>query len=80
MTEPGAYILTWIPDSNAAGYAISFRPVGAAEYPEFRYVNAGEAGNVAITGLDPAVQYAVSIAGLDGNGRIGLFSTEVLTP
>ena len=80
MAEPGAYILTWIPDSNAAGYAISFRPVGSTIYPQFRYVNANEAGNVAITGLDPAVQYAVSIAGLDGNGRIGLFSSEVFTP
>lgn len=28
MSEPGSFILTWIPDSNAAGYAISFRPVG----------------------------------------------------
>ena len=80
MAEPGAYILTWIPDSNAAGYAISFRPVGSTIYPQFRYVNANEAGNVAITGLDSAVQYAVSIAGLDGNGRIGLFSSEVFTP
>ncbi|MCA9942362.1 MAG: M20/M25/M40 family metallo-hydrolase [Anaerolineales bacterium] len=80
MAEPGAYILTWIPDSNAAGYAISFRPVGSAAYPEFRYVNSNQAGNVAITGLDASVQYAVSIAGLDGNGRIGLFSPEVLTP
>ncbi|VAW43636.1 hypothetical protein MNBD_CHLOROFLEXI01-1066 [hydrothermal vent metagenome] len=80
MAEPGAYILTWIPDGSAAGYAISFRPVGASTYPQFRYVNASDAGNVAITGLDPATQYAVSIAGLDGNGRIGLFSPEVLTP
>ncbi|MEZ4591046.1 MAG: M20/M25/M40 family metallo-hydrolase [Chloroflexota bacterium] len=80
MSEPGAFILTWIPDSKAAGYAISFRPVGTEAYPQFRYVNASEAGNVAITGLDPAVQYAVSIAGLDGNGRIGLFSSEILTP
>lgn len=80
MAEPGAYILTWIPDSNAAGYAISFRPVGSTNFPQFRYVNSGDAGNVAITGLDPAAQYWVSIAGLDGNGRIGLFSQEVLTP
>ena len=80
MAEPGAYILTWIPDSNAVGYAISFRPVGSASYTQFRYVNASESGNVAITDLDPSLQYAVSIAGLDGNGRIGLFSTEVLTP
>lgn len=80
MTEPGSFILTWIPDSNAAGYAISFRPVETPDYPQFRYVNASDAGNVAITGLDPTVQYAVSLAGLDGNGRIGLFSAEVLTP
>ncbi|MCP4420843.1 MAG: M20/M25/M40 family metallo-hydrolase [Chloroflexi bacterium] len=80
MAEQGAYILTWAPDSAAAGYTISFRPVGSPNYPQFRYVNSSEAGNVAITGLDPAVQYAVSIAGLDGNGRIGLFSPEVLTP
>ena len=80
MAEPGAYILTWIPDSNAAGYAISFRPIGSSSYPSFRYVNSSEAGNVAITGLDANLQYAVSIAGLDGNGRIGLFSLEILTP
>ncbi len=80
MAEPGAFILTWIPDGNAAGYAISFRPVGSPSYPQFRYVNSSDAGNVAITGLDAATTYAVSIAGLDGNGRIGLFSPEVLTP
>jgi hypothetical protein len=80
MAEPGAYNLTWIPDSNAVGYAISFRPVGSPSFTQFRYVNVSESGNVAITGLDPSVQYAVSIAGLDGNGRIGLFSPEVLTP
>jgi hypothetical protein len=80
MAEPGAYILTWIPDSNAIGYAISFRPVDSANFTQFRYVNSSEAGNVAITGLDPSVQYAVSIAGLDGNGRLSLFSPEILTP
>ena len=80
MAEPGAYILTWIPDSSAAGYAIAFRPVDSPTTPKFRYVNKNEAGNIAITRLDPTVQYGVSIAGLDGNGRIGLFSPEVLTP
>ncbi len=80
MAEPGAYALTWVPDSNAAGYAISFRPIGSPGYSEFRYVNSNEAGNVAITGLDPSVQYGVSIAGLDGSGRIGLFSPEIFTP
>jgi Peptidase family M28 len=80
MAEQGAYILTWIPDSSAAGYAIAFRPVDSPTTPKFRYVNKSEAGNIAITGLDPTMQYAVSIAGLDGNGRIGLFSSEVLTP
>ena len=76
MAEPGAYILTWIPDSSAAGYAISFRPIGSATYTSFRYVNISDAGNVAITGLEPGVQYAVSLAGLDGNGRMGLFSQK----
>ncbi|MCP5094166.1 MAG: M20/M25/M40 family metallo-hydrolase [Chloroflexi bacterium] len=78
MSDPGAYILTWEPDSDAAGYAISFRPAGSATYPPFRLVNAQQAGNVAITGLDPNTTYYVSMAALDANGRIGLFSPEVV--
>lgn len=76
MSEPGAYILTWERDTKAAGYALSFRPAGAATYPPFRFVNARQAGNVAITGLDPNTTYYVSMAAFDGNGRISLFSPE----
>ena len=76
--EPGAYSITWAPDPNAAGYAISFRPVNVDTYPPFRFVNGRQAGNIVLTGLEPNVTYAVSIAALDGNGRIGLFSPEVV--
>ncbi len=77
MSDAGGYILTWDVDAKAAGYALSFRPDGAATYPPFRLVNAQQAGNVAITGLDPNTRYFVSMAALDGNGRISLFSPEV---
>ena len=76
--EPGAYSVTWAPDTTAAGYAISFRPVNVDVYPPFRFVNGRQAGNVVLTGLDPNTTYAVSIAALDGNGRISLFSPEVI--
>jgi hypothetical protein len=78
MSDPGAYILTWEPDPDAAGYAISFRPEGASVHPPFRLVNAQQSGNVAITGLDPNTIYYVSMAALDANGRIGLFSPETV--
>ncbi|RMH02445.1 MAG: M20/M25/M40 family metallo-hydrolase [Chloroflexi bacterium] len=76
--QPGAYVLNWTPDPLAAGYVISFRPAESEELMPFRFVNSLQAGNVAITGLDPAMTYAVSLAALDENGRMGLFSTEVL--
>lgn len=78
MAEPGAFLLTWSVAPDAAGYAISFRPSGSAYYPAFRYVKANHAGNVALTGLDPNVTYAVSIAALNAQGLIGGFSTEQL--
>lgn len=78
MADPGAYILTWTPDPVAAGYAISFRPVGQDGYPPFRFVSGMEAGNVALTGLDPSVTYLVSLAAIGSNGRIGLFSPEII--
>lgn len=76
MSDQGAYILTWERDTNAAGYALSFRPAGLTTYPPFHYVNARQSGNVAITGLDPSTRYYVSMAAFDGNGRISLFSPE----
>jgi hypothetical protein len=77
MADPGSYILNWLPDPSAAGYAISFRPIGTEDYPPFRFVSVGEAGNVAYTDLDAQTNYAVSLAALDANGRISGFSPEI---
>ena len=76
MAEPGAYLLTWPVSPNASGYAISFRPVDSLYYPTFRFVKAVNAGNVALTGLDPNVTYAVSIAALNERGLVSGFSIE----
>lgn len=78
MADPGAFILTWVPDPLAAGYMISFRPLDSADYAPFRFVSAGQAGNVVLTGFEPNTTYAVSMATLDGNGRVSLFSPELL--
>jgi hypothetical protein len=78
MADPGVFLLNWPVDPGAAGYAISFRPVNSASYPPFRFVRAHMAGNVALTGYDPSVTYAVSIAALDANGRLGLFTREII--
>lgn len=78
MADPGGYILTWTPNSLAAGYVISFRQAGDPNYPPFRFVAAQEAGNIAITGLDPDVSYLVSLASLSETGRMSLFSQEII--
>lgn len=78
MAEAGAYILSWETDPGAAGYAVAFRTVGADE-AVFRYLSMADAGNVVITGLDPAVSYAISVAAVDSRGRMSLFSEEALT-
>lgn len=79
METAGSYIITWPPDPLAAAYAISFRPVGFPKYTSpFYYVSGNEAGNVALTGLDPIVTYGVSLAALDNGGKISSFSAEVL--
>lgn len=78
LESAGTYWLTWQPDPLAAGYAISFRPLGASEYSPFRFVCSNQAGNVVLTGFDPSVTYAVSLAALDVNGRVSGFSAEVL--
>jgi hypothetical protein len=77
MADPGSFILAWPPDPQAAGYAISFRPLGSTEYAPFRYVSLSEAGNVALTDFDPQITYAVSLAAIDSGGRISAFSPEV---
>lgn len=76
MAEPGTYLLTWPVAQDASGYAISFRPVDSLYYPTFRFVKSTNAGNVAITGLDPSVTYAVSIAALNERGLVSGFSVE----
>jgi hypothetical protein len=78
LDSPGDFWLRWPTDPAAAGYAISFRPLGEGSYTTFRFVQANQAGNVALTGLDPTVTYAVSLTALDENGRLGDFTPEVI--
>jgi len=76
--DPGTFQLRWYTDEGAAGYAISLRPIADTTYPPFRFVRAHEAGNVILTGLDPAQTYAVSLSTLDENGRLASFTPEVV--
>ena len=78
LDSPGDFWLRWPTDPNAAGYAISFRPLAEGSFPTFRFVRANQAGNVALTGLDPNTRYAVSLTALDENGRLGDFTPEVI--
>lgn len=78
MTEPGNYQLNWTVDPQAAGYVIAFRPTSEGAYPTFKYVRALEAGNVALTGFNPDLRYAVSMSALDEYGRVSDFSDEVI--
>jgi hypothetical protein len=78
MAEPGSYLLTWAVEPGAAGYAISFRPLDSPFYPPFRFVKGSNAGNVVLTGLDPAVTYAVSLAALNESGMVSTFSAEAI--
>lgn len=77
MADPGAYLLNWPVGQEVAGYAISFRPVNTTRYEPFRFVRANMAGNVVLTGYDPNTTYAVSIAAMDPNGRLGIFTPEI---
>jgi hypothetical protein len=52
--------------------------MGKGSFPTFRFVRANQAGNVALTGLDPNTRYAVSLTALDANGRLGDFTPEVI--
>lgn len=78
MAEPGSYLLTWAVGPDAAGYAISFRPLDSPFYPPFRFVKANKAGNVVLTGLDPSITYAVSLAALNESGMVSTFSAEAI--
>ena len=79
MADPGTYLLTWPVEQGVAGYAISFRPIDSVGYTPFRFVRANMAGNVVLTGLDPLISYAVSIAALGENGSLGIFTPETIT-
>ena len=74
----GTYQLSWPVDEYSAGYAISFRPIDTPSHGAFRLVKTNQAGNVALTGMDPDVNYAVSVAALDENGRLSYFSSEMI--
>lgn len=78
MADPGSYLITWLPDPDVVGYAISFRPLNSPNFAPFRFVSGREAGNVALTDLEPNVVYGVSLAAIDGNGRVSLFSPEFI--
>jgi hypothetical protein len=41
-------------------------------------VKANNAGNVVLTGLDPAMTYAVSLAALNESGMVSTFSAEAI--
>ncbi len=77
LADPGTFLLTWPVEPGVAGYAISFRPLDSPVYAPFRFVRAENAGNVVLTGYDPNTRYAVSMAALDENGRLGMFTREV---
>lgn len=79
MADPGSFLLSWIPSPEAAGYAVSFRPLGSGEYPPFRFISANQTSNVVLSGFDPNTTYAISIAAVGDNGRLGYFSPEFLT-
>ena len=76
--EPGSYRLNWEPITGAAAYAISFRSLGTLRYEPFRFVPATQAGDVTLTGFTAPQGYAVSLASIDRNGRIGGFTPEVI--
>jgi hypothetical protein len=78
MADPGAFILSWQAEPEAAGYAVSFRPLNSGEYPPFRFVSPTQTGNVVLTGFDADATYAVSIAAIGANGRLGAFSSELI--
>lgn len=78
--DPTAFTVSWEADRTAAGYALAFRPLNSMTYEEtlFRFVTVSEAGNVLMSGVNPTTSYAVSLAALDQQGRVSLFSREVV--
>lgn len=78
MADPGAFMLNWESSPQAAGYAVSFRPLNSEGYPPFRFVKANQTRNVVLTGLDGDTIYAISIAAVGDDGRLGYFSPELI--
>jgi hypothetical protein len=78
MADPGTYLLSWMPSSGADGYAVSFRPIDSPNYPPFHFVEANPTSNAILTGLDPSLTYAVSMAAISSNGRLSYFSPETI--
>jgi hypothetical protein len=78
MADAGSYLLTWVPQPEVVTYLIALRRVGSDEFEPFRYVAGSEMGQVVLRGLDPQAHYAISLAAVDGNGRLSYFSTELL--
>lgn len=74
----GTYQLSWPVQEAASGYAISFRPLDYPSLEAFHFVKSTQAGNVALTGMDPGMNYSVSLAALDENGRLSYFSPEII--
>jgi hypothetical protein len=70
--------LTWAPQPEVVTYLIALRRVGSDEFEPFRYVAGSEMGQVVLRGLDPQAHYAISLAAVDGNGRLSYFSSELL--
>ena len=75
MSEPGSFLVTWLTDPEADGYAISVRSLGMERYPPFRFVSAAQSGNVILSGFDPQSSYGISIAALNERGCLGAFSS-----
>lgn len=75
MSEPGSFLVTWLTDPEADGYAISVRPLGMERFPPFRFVSSAQAGNVILSGFDPQNSYGISIAALNDHGCLGGFSS-----
>ena len=78
MANPGSFILSWQAEPEAQGYAVSFRPLNSDDYPPFRFIGTAQTGNVVLTGFDPILTYAVSIAAIGSSGRLGSFSPEII--
>ena len=75
VSEPGTFLVAWVPEPGVEGYAISVRPLGSDRYAPFRFVSAEQAGNVVLSGFQSEVGYAISIAALNERGCLGPFSS-----